>query len=189
MNARARASGRFVLRAGSGLHGALRAAAREQGLSLNEYCVRRLAAPGPAIALPAAEAAVRWATGALGRNVVGVVLFGSWARDEATAGSDVDLLVVLDEQAPLTRQLYRLPGASDLVWGERPLEPQFAHLPPVGEIAGGLWAEVALDGLVLFERELRLSRRLARIRRDIAEGRLVRRTAHGQPYWTPGEAA
>ena len=47
----------------------------------------------------------------------------------------------------------------------------------------GLWAEVALDGLVLLEREWSLSEHLARVRRAIAAGRLVRRVVHGQPYW------
>jgi len=48
----------------------------------------------------------------------------------------------------------------------------------------GIWAEVALDGLVLFEQGLRLSTRLVQVRREIAAGRIVRRVAHGQPYWT-----
>ncbi|MCY4188977.1 MAG: hypothetical protein OXD30_10890 [Bryobacterales bacterium] len=48
----------------------------------------------------------------------------------------------------------------------------------------GLWAEVALDGIVLWDRDWKLSAQLARIRRRIAGGRLVRRVVHGQPYWT-----
>jgi hypothetical protein len=47
-----------------------------------------------------------------------------------------------------------------------------------------MWAEVAIDGIVLFERGLRLTEHLVRVRRDIAAGRLVRRMVHGQPYWT-----
>jgi hypothetical protein len=184
------ASGRFVLRAGPALHAALRAEARKKGLSLNELCVRRLSTPAAAAGLPSGgQGAVRWAIEALGDRLVAVAIFGSWTRGEAASGSDVDLLIVLGEEAALTRELYRMPGAGELRWEGRPLEPQFVRLPPAGEIAGGLWAEVATDGLVLFERDLRLSRRLSAIRRDIAEGRLVRRTAHGQPYWTTGEAA
>jgi hypothetical protein len=101
----------------------------------------------------------------------------------------VDLLIVLAEDLPLTRDLYRLPGADGLTWEQRVLEPQFVHLPPAEVTVGGLWAEIALDGMVLFERGIRVSQRLARIRHDIAEGRLVRRTVHGQPYWTINEAA
>jgi len=35
----------------------------------------------------------------------------------------------------------------------------------------------------LFARDLELPSRLAAIRRDIADGRIVRKTSHGQPYW------
>ena len=58
-----------------------------------------------------------------------------------------------------------------------------------GGAGGGFWPEIALDGIVLFERDVAVSRRLVAIRRAIADGRLVRRTAHGQPYWTTKEAA
>lgn len=37
---------------------------------------------------------------------------------------------------------------------------------------------------MLFERGLALSARLARIRRDVVEGRIVRGIAHGHPYWS-----
>jgi hypothetical protein len=47
-----------------------------------------------------------------------------------------------------------------------------------------VWGEVAIDGVILFDRDLRLSSCLNRVRRDIAAGRIVRRLAHGQPYWT-----
>lgn len=190
MSVTSRASGRFVLRVGARLHAALRAAARDAGVSLNELCVRRLSAPpAPLLALPGADAVVGWASLAFGADLVGVAVFGSWARGEAATSSDVDLLVVLEDRVPLTRELYRVGDAAALRFGDRPVEAQFVHLPAAGAAVGGLWAEIALDGLVLFERGLRVSRRLAGIRRDIAEGRLVRRTAHGQGYWTTNEAA
>jgi hypothetical protein len=47
-----------------------------------------------------------------------------------------------------------------------------------------MWGEVAIDGIVLFERGLHLTLHLIRVRHDIAAGRIVRRMAHGQPYWT-----
>ena len=37
----------------------------------------------------------------------GVVVYGSWARGKATSESDVDVLVVLDASAALTRDIYR----------------------------------------------------------------------------------
>ena len=117
-------------------------------------------------------------------NWWGVAAFGSWVRREATAGSDVDVLVVVDPEIPITRQLYRLWDDDPTSWEKHPTEPHFVQLPPKGTLVAGLWAEVALDAVVLFERGLALSSHLARVRGDIVAGRIVRRMAHGQPYWT-----
>jgi len=179
------ASGRFVLRISPGLHAALRRAAAAAGLSLNDYCARKLAAPlGDPTALAGATETVQRAAKLVGERLIGVAAFGSWARGEAGDRSDLDALVVVDRRVPLTRELYRTWDEGPITWGGRPVEPHFVHLPEPEETASGLWAEVALDGVVLFERGLRLSTRLARVRRDIAAGRLVRRVVHGQPYWT-----
>lgn len=175
-------SGRFVLRIDPRLHAALREAADASGLSLNEFCARKLAAPGVAVGGPAAKAVERGAAVA-GGALVGVVAFGSWTRDELTARSDVDLLVVLDANAPLERRLYGRWDASPLRWEGHRVEPHFVHLPPAGARISGLWAEAATDGLVIFERDFSVSRRLAAIRRRIVSGELVRRRVHGQPYW------
>ena len=52
------------------------------------------------------------------------------------------------------------------------MDAQFVHLP--GEdTTSGLWAEAAIDGLVLFDRGGQMSAALTR----------VRRVVHGQPYW------
>jgi predicted nucleotidyltransferase len=154
-------------------------------VSLNDYCARKLALPvGAFAALDEAGAAVARAAGLFGERLLGAAAYGSWARGEAGAESDVDLLVVLDEAVPLTRALYRAWDKTPLDWAGRPVEAHFVHLPPPAETVAGLWAEVALDGIVLFERGLRVSTRLIAIRRDIASGRIVRREAHGQPYWT-----
>jgi len=42
-----------------------------------------------------------------GDRLEGVYLFGSYARDEATSESDVDILVVLDEVADYGRELHQ----------------------------------------------------------------------------------
>jgi len=179
------ASGRFVLRIDPGLHATLRAAARESGVSLNDYCARKLALPvGSLAANDPAGAAVARAAGLFGERLLGVVAYGSWARGEAGVSSDVDLLVVLEEGVPLTRALYREWDAAPLEWAGLPVGAHFVHLPPPAQTVAGLWGEVALDGIVLFERGLRVSTRVAAIRRDIAAGRIKRREAHGQAYWT-----
>ncbi len=178
------ASGRFVLRIAPGLHAALRAAAAEAGVSLNDYCARKLAAPvGDLAALEGASKAVERAASIFGERLVGIAAFGSWARRQAADGSDVDLLVVVEGSVALTRELYRAWDASAVSWEGRAVEPHFVHLPEENRVVAGVWAEVALDGIVLFERGLRISMGLSKVRRDIVAGRIVRKMAHGQPYW------
>ena len=174
-------SGRFVLRIDPGLHGALRRAAEESGLSLNEYCARKLAVPGT-VAGPTGRVVER-AARVCGAALEGVVAFGSWARDEVRGGSDVDVLVVVERGAELRRELYEAWDAEPLEWEGHPIEPHFARLPEPGSPPSGLWAEVAVEGLVLFERGLGVSRWLAEVRGRIAAGSLVRRSSHGHPYW------
>lgn len=182
---RATVSGRFVLRLTPGLHGALRHAAREAGVSLNDYCARKLALPtGNMVALAGAVAVVEHAAGLFGEDLIAVIAFGSWSRGEAVTSSDVDVLVVVEAGAPITRALYRHWDTRPLTWDAHTVEPHFVHLRSADQGTTGLWAEVAIDGIVLFERGIAVSRRLAEIRRDVLAGRLVRRTAHGQPYWS-----
>ncbi len=177
-------SGRFLLRIPPGLHAALRRASAEAGLSLNEFCLRRLAAPsGDRDSWEGAVEALVRAADLFGRGLLGVVVFGSWARGELREDSDIDLLVVLDGALDLTRELYRAWDESPVDWQGHPVEPHFVHLPPRDETASGLWAEAAMEGYVLFAATPELVAGLARVRRDIAEGRIVRRVAHGQPYW------
>ena len=176
------ASGRFLLRIDPGLHAALREAAREAGLSLNDYCARKLAAPCTQIEGPAAELLER-AAALLGDALVGVVAYGSWAREEATDRSDVDMLVVVAAGTDITRELYRRWDVAPLSWQGRPVEPHFVHLPEPGGRVSGTWAEASVDGLVIFDRNQAVSRRLAEVRRRIVAGELVRREIHGQPYW------
>jgi hypothetical protein len=64
------------------------------------------------------------------------------------------------------------------------VQVHLAHLPPRGEAASGIWGEVALDGLVVYEQPHCVSARLAEVRREIAAGRFVRNVVQGQPYWT-----
>ncbi len=161
----------------------LQRAAVAESISLNEFCVRRLAAGGAGLSAdPSAAAVVQHAVGIGGDAVLGVLVYGSWIRGSAGPGSDVDLLIVLDSSAPLTRSLYAAWDARPAAWDGRPIDPHFVHLPVEGQ-ASGLWGEAAVDGVILFESGRRLSALLAHVRREIVAGRLVRRTAHGQPYW------
>ena len=176
------ASGRFVLRIDPALHARLREEARTGGISLNELCARKLALPGSAPSGPFGAALTRAAT-VVGDALVGVVGFGSWARREMWNRSDVDLLLIVEDGQEIHRGLYGSWDQAPVFWNGHPVEPLFVHLPPPGSRMSGLWAEVAVDGVVLFERDLRVSSRLVEFRREIASGRVSRRLSHGQPYW------
>ncbi len=176
-----RRSGRFLLRMSPDLHDTLRSAARAAGLSLNEYCLRRLLTGS--VVHDDAAALVSRAAAVTGRRLVGLVLHGSWVRGNAASGSDVDALIVVDRHVSLSRSLYRAWDREPLTWGGRPLDPHFVHLPAAPTVSG-LWAEIATHGLIVFDRDGELGTCLARVRGAIADGRLRRRTAHGQPYWT-----
>ncbi|HUE96996.1 MAG TPA: toxin-antitoxin system HicB family antitoxin [Longimicrobiaceae bacterium] len=178
-----RASGRFVLRIEPDLHAVLRERAAAAGLSLNAYCAGVLAAPWAPLERPLAEAVQR-AIALHGEAVVGVLVYGSWPRQELSTESDVDLLIVIDSGVPVSRALYRVwDELPPLHWESHSVEPHFVHLPDADGGITGTWAEAAVDGLVIFERDLAVSRRLAALRRRIADGAIKRRWAHGQPYW------
>lgn len=152
---------------------------------MNEFLIRRLSAPAVGLSVSAdALALLTRAHELVGDRLLGLVAYGSWARGEAAALSDVDVLVVVEPTVKFTRDLYRHWDRAPVRWQGRPVDPHFVTLPTADDAVSGLWCEAAVDGVVLFERDARLSAALARIRRAIAEGRIVRRTSHGQPYWT-----
>lgn len=175
-------SGRFVLRLPPPLHASLRDAARQAGLSLNAYCVRVLAsAPGAAVG-PGADVAAR-AASVFGDDLIGVVVHGSWARGEATASSDVDVLVVLEPTSRVTRATYAAWDLAPMAFEDRDLDVHFATLPAGEADPGPMWLEVATDGIVIHDRDHRIARFLGAVRRRIAAGVWTRHLAHGHPYW------
>lgn len=175
-------SGRFLLRIDPELHALLRDEAEASGLSLNEYCARRLAAPGLAVGGPAV-AAVQRAVAVTEGHLRGLLVFGSWARNELVEDSDVDLLVVADPDLKVERSLYRRWDASPVRWLGRRVEPHLVHLPGPDDRVTGLWAEAAIDGVVLFDPDFSVSRHLVQVRKRILAGTLIRREIHGHPYW------
>jgi len=179
-------SGRFLLRLDPGLHARLRADAEALGISLNEYCSRVLAAPGSGGVLPAGEVVQR-ASVQFGDRLEGVIVYGSWARDRLADTSDIDLLVVLSSDVPISRSLYRQWDTEPLVWEDREVQVHFAHLPSPDDPVSGLWAEMTLDGIVLYDPGLTVTRRLGEIRRRVAAGEIRRRAVDGEPYWVGAE--
>ena len=123
---------------------------------------------------------------AFGQDLRGVILYKSWARGDATPSSDIDVMIVLDPRVPLNMQLYE--GWEEREWrvDTHVLDVHFAHIPDGEKLPSGLWAEIALDGKVVYESELVVTRTLVTMRRRIAAGELGRRSSHGQPYWAEG---
>ena len=100
-----------------------------------------------------------------------------------TAGDHIDLLVVIEAGVPITRSLYREWEGAVPAWNGREIDRHVVHLSAPDDPVSGSWAEAAVCGLVLYDRELAISRRLIAIREHIAAGGLVRRMSQGQPYW------
>lgn len=181
----------FIVRTSSDVHERLKASAARLGLSLNDHCVHRLTVPSSLEG--ATEAALREALtvadGLFGAQLRGAAVYGSWARGQATAASDVDFLLVLDDAVAVDRDLYtRWDEAARGRVAPR-VEVHIVHLPPASPAPTGFWAEIALDGIVVYDRGLDVSRYLGTVRRDISAGRIIRREIHGQPYWVKGEVA
>ena len=186
-------SGRFVLRVAPGLHARLRGRAREKGLSLNRLCERLIetgletsagpmAAPPPGLDPDLLAAVAReW-----GQDLVGIALFGSAARGEATASSDIDLLIVLATGREISRAHYDRWAAVLRSRGRRGddrVSPQFVALPADASRAGGLWLEAAREAIILLDPSAQIARVLIALRDYLLSGAVVRRSVHGHPYW------
>jgi predicted nucleotidyltransferase len=164
------------------LHVAARAEAQRLSVSLNEYVVRCVSSRAGGLPDPM-TALTRRALVQFSDALVGVIAFGSWARGELADTSDIDVLIVLDRSIPLTRSLYRSWDRDELRVGPHRVEAHFVHLAPDDEPPSALWAEVAIDGIIVLDSGMAIARLLAAVRRHIANGTLVRRRSHGQPYW------
>lgn len=189
-----RDASKILVRLSATLHTDLKSEAARGGLTLNELCLdaleRRLSQPVdvPRSTLPLPALVLE---SPLGSRLDGIVLFGSRARGEAKESSDTDLLLCLAPSTPLTRELY---SEWDRLVETHPeaipsdLSPHFSRLPETPEQAGSLWLEVAIDGIVLWERGLSVSRFLASARRYLLSGKAVRKSSYGVPYWVRNDA-
>lgn len=185
---------KILIRLPRRLHLALKSQAAKAGVSLNEFCVQalelRLLDSGalPRIPRPFTESVLN---SSLAPKLEAIILFGSQARGDATPASDTDLLLCVASSVPLTRELYaewdrlteRHPDGISRDWS-----PHFCRLPASPEDAGSIWYEAAIDGIVLWDRSLAVSRFLASLRRYLLAGGRTRRTAYGVPYWVVSDA-
>ena len=181
-------SGKFVVRLPPELHQELAHEARSQKRSLNLVCLNLLsvglrqekAGGGRSERY---QAVIPLAQKKFGRDLLTLAIFGSQVSGEATPLSDLDFLVVLSRQVPITRSLYRwwdeeVKVPEDEVWN-----PQFVTLPRSPEEAGGLWLEVAMAQKILWERGQVVSKFLGRLKKTIAKNEVRRYWSNGQPYW------
>jgi hypothetical protein len=181
-------SGKFVLRVPPEMHRRLVAYGQALGLSLNCACLRLLGSaldPQQPGALPYGLGGILAPQSELSTDILGLVLYGSEARGEATSASDVDILVVVAAERPITRSLYSQVDATPGL--DRRVSLMLSHLPGSAARPGSLWLEVSQDGIVLFDRDRSVTRMCAAIRRQIAAGRMSRRESHGQGYWVYAE--
>jgi predicted nucleotidyltransferase len=124
-----------------------------------------------------------WIIETFSGSLLGVILFGSYARGEQREDSDVDLLIVMKDGTPLDRTLYALwDEKAPIGTGDR-LSPHFVHIPQRTEDSGSIWLEAAVDGIVLYDDDHAVGRFLGGLRRSIMTGMFQRRQAYGQPYW------
>jgi predicted nucleotidyltransferase len=188
----------LVLRVPSSLHQLLKQEARRTDMSLNKHCNSLLRAKPRSASAERGTSAVTFASSypqqperlenlaaqwieILGDKVEGVAVFGSFARGRSTATSDIDLLIVLSEHLKFDRDIYS--QWKPCKFDGREVSPLFVQIPREEERIGGLWFEVALDAILLYDKALKVSRFLSHVRGLVAEGQVKRMVTHGHPYW------
>ena len=185
----------FLLRAPHSLIKALRAKAKRQNLSMNQLCISLLThEEAPKATFKAKKTFQQGEFSSLilkhvdeviapsFQNLIGVVLFGSAARGEMKASSDIDLLIVLKSKAEIDRDLYSKMKVATI--GTHDISPLIVALPSEASLCSSLWIEASLDGCILYDTDFIISKRFSLIRSKILTGELVRHLSYGVPYWT-----
>lgn len=175
-------SGKFVLRIPPDLHTQLKRAAEREQTSLNQYITQQLLQQTSQSTIIS-----QTLTKVFGDALLGVIVFGSSVRGEARQNSDIDLLIVLDSERAITRELYSLWDAKIEGKLGSVYSPQFSHLPKDFMNPSSLWLEIALEGEVLLDNSGRLRGTLTSVRDRIASGQFLRKYSHGHPYWVRRE--
>ena len=115
-------------------------------------------------------------------QLLGVVLYGSAARDQLATSSDIDLLVVLKREFVFDRDIYdKIPNTRIQA---HPVSVLFSNLPAPGDMLRSLWMEIALDGIVLLDSNFAVSQYLIQVRRNILAGTSSREKVYGVSYWS-----
>ncbi len=181
-------SGKFVLRLPTALHGQLAKKGMAEGKSLNKICIDliSLALQQPFSSSendPLYPSVITALQKKFGKELLGVLLFGSQVTGMATEASDVDFLIALSKKIPLTRGLYRwwdekIEEPADAEWN-----PQFVNLPVSVESAGSLWFEAATAHKILWENGKRTTQFLDQLKKVIDTDQIQRHWSNGHPFW------
>jgi len=91
------------------------------------------------------------------------VLHGSFARDDFSTTSDVDLLAVVRPGRPITRALYRECEEKARAWDGREVDLHFVHLPTADDRVSGSWAEAAVAAAGFWQARTRSDETFSRI--------------------------
>lgn len=183
---------KFLLRLPPELFGALEAEAKRSKLSLNSFLISKLERSSQLKTTDAdrlAELITKFSVFKQSPNLlIGIILFGSVARGEATERSDIDVLIVVDSSMKLNRALYRIwdQEMNSPQWNGYPLSPHFVHPPDFNDLSsvGSLWLEAALEGIILFDERRTISQILRTLRMYCLSGQFKRHMSHGVPYWS-----
>lgn len=179
--------GKLLLRMEPALHSLLSAEAAKARVSLNSLLVRMLkerlenGADKPWWK-DACDDIVEKTRAHFGSKLVGILVFGSQVMGNASENSDLDILIVLSSELPITRALYR--WWDEIDWN-LPCEvnPQFVHIPADQEQPGGIWLETALASEILWEDGRKLTSQIKQIKQLIENDSYRRYFSNGQPYW------
>lgn len=180
-------SGKLLLRMESNLHRLLSTEAAKARVSLNSLLVKMLKErlegdAGKPWWKDACDDIVKKTRARFGPKLVGILVFGSQIMGNATENSDLDILIVLSPDSPITRALYR--WWDEIDW-DLPCEvnPQFVRMPDDYEQTGGIWLEAALASDILWERGQKLTSCIKGIKQLIENDFYRRHFSSGQPYW------
>lgn len=175
----------FVLRLPASLHLRLKNLAITQRKSLNQVCTGILESGSLSPFDSFDFSPAFWATVAKVKlDVKGVLLYGSYARGDNFDDSDIALMVVVSSDQKIDRKFYRKWDEAADMLSEYSLDVHFSHLPESQTKVKGIWAELATEGLVLWEHNFQVSRYLIAVRKLITTGTLKKKKVHGHSYWT-----
>jgi len=175
----------LFLRIAPDLIAKLKKCAEKEEVSLNSYCtdvLQDVVSERTNVSLSYYESIVEEAKDFFKSDLRAVILFGSRARGNFTSESDIDLLFVVDSKVKIQRAIYTsFEKGRDL---PDELSIHIVNLPESCDALSGIWCEVALEGVVLFDSEMIISRFLSNVRELIVDGTYVGKYSHGHRYWT-----